>query len=114
MSNSAVITGRTHILVIFLQMSNRFRRPWTKHAGLATIEGWFLHPPFNALAYWDHRSRDCGEFAPYQRVVRRSVPSSSTAGDDRHARKTMSSLRPCGSRFGTVEERMSREVETFM
>ncbi|KAH9999933.1 hypothetical protein BJV77DRAFT_975430 [Russula vinacea] len=61
------------------------------------------------------RNRDRRESSsPYQKVVRRSIPSSSIAnGDDCHARKTFSTLRPYGSRVGTVEERMSREVETF-
>ncbi|KAI0005071.1 hypothetical protein BJV74DRAFT_323271 [Russula compacta] len=42
------------------------------------------------------------------------MPSPSTSRDDRHARKAFSSLRPYGPRRGTVEERMSREVETFI
>jgi len=69
---------------------------------------------FSALVDGNRRNRDFRESSPYQKVVRRSMPSSSIAsGDDCHARKTLSSLRPCGSRVGTVEERMSREVETF-
>lgn len=64
---------------------------------------------------YNRRNRDFRESSPYQKVVRRSIQSSSSAsGDDCHARKTFSSLRPCGSRVGTVEERMSREVETFV
>jgi hypothetical protein len=82
--------------------------------GRDTTEGWALYLWSSALVDDNHRNRDRRESSPYQKVARRSMSSSSTAnGDDCHARKTFSTLRPYGSRVGTVEERMSREVETF-
>jgi hypothetical protein len=98
-----------------LSPSTERSSPWTKCTGQDTTEGWPLYPQFSALVDGNHRSRDFRESSPYEKVLRRSMPSSSSAsGDDCHPRKTLSSLRPCGSRVGTVEERMSREVETFV
>jgi hypothetical protein len=98
-----------------LSPSTERSSPWMTCTGQDTTEGWPLYPQFSALIDRNHRNRDFREFSPYQKVVRRSMPSSYIAsGDDCHARKTFSPLRPCGSRVGTVEERMSREVETFV
>ena len=72
---------------------------------------WALYSWSSALVDVNHRNRDCRESSPYQKVVRRSMPAASTtSGDDCRVRKSPSCLRP---RVGTVEERMSREVETF-
>lgn len=98
-----------------LSPSTELSSPWTTCKGQDTTEGKLLHPQFRALVDENHRNRDFREFSPYQKVVRRSMPSSYIASeDDCHARKTFSPVRPCGSRAGTVEERMSREVETFV
>ena len=77
----------------------------------ASNRRWALYSWFSALVDGTHRNRDCRESSPYQKVARRSMPSLPTAsGDDCRVRKSPSCLRP---RVGTVEERMSREVETF-
>jgi hypothetical protein len=99
----------------FLTPSIERSSPWTICTGQDTTEGWPSYHQFSAPIDWNHRNREFREFSPYQKVVRLSMPTPYIAGvDDCHARKTFSPSRPCGSRIGTVEERMSREVETFV
>ncbi len=97
-----------------LSLSTQWSSPWTKCTGQDTTEGSPLYPQCSALVNVNHRNRNFRESPPYQKVRRSMQSSSSASGDDCHARKTFSSPRPYGSRVGTVEERMSREVETFM
>jgi hypothetical protein len=101
----------TNTEMVLLALSTRRSSPWTKYAGQDSTEGWALYFRSSALVNVNHRHHDYRESSPYQKVTKRPIPSSSTAsGDECHVRKSLSSLRP---RVGTVEERMSREVETF-
>jgi hypothetical protein len=95
-------------------MNNYRFNPWTKRAGWNVTKGWFLALRAGTLAEEDHRDHDRGEPSSYQKIVRPFIRSSSTVKDDRSALKTSPSPRGNGSRVCTVEERMSREVETFM
>src|SRR6266446_5716262 len=98
-----------------LSPSTQRSSPWTKCTSQDITGGWPLSTQSSALVDGNHRNRHSRESSPCQKIVRRSMPSSSSASDDDcHARKTFSSLRPYGYRVSTVEERMSREVETFM
>jgi len=87
---------------------------WTKYAGWNATKGWSLALQAGTLAEEGHRDRGRGEPSSYQKVVRPFIRSSSTVRDDRSALKVSSSPRGKGSRVGTVEERMAREVETFI
>ncbi|KAI0307107.1 hypothetical protein B0F90DRAFT_1813915 [Multifurca ochricompacta] len=59
------------------------------------------------------RVQSLDEPSSYQKVIRSYIPSQSATWNDRHIPKTFSSVRLYGSRVGTFEERMSREVQTF-
>lgn len=101
-------------MMVLLSMDNQRFGLWTKCAGWGTTKGRLLFLRSSTLMDGGHRNRDRGESSsPYPKVARRSIPSSSLNGDDRHVRKSFASSRPYASR-GTVEERMSREVETFV